>query len=727
MGRRLLRVTGTVLAITVAFVIPVVTTGTSTPASADMVVDGCTIVSNPTPALFTNCPNANFAGADLASVNLSYANLAGAQFAACPGTCPASLDANLSSANFSQANLAGAQFVACTAPGQCASASVRGANLTKANLSSTTLAECVFIDFFACGAADFSDDVMPGANLSFANVQNGIMVGADLAGANLTGTNLGGADLGLADLSGTNLSDAGLSSELPPFGQTVYVSFNGANVTGTLLVPSDQSVTATSQAGAVATWSTPPAITGATPGSCTPASGSTFPLFSTTVTCQVLDHAGDVATGTFRVNVAPTTRYFTRVLFPSDGAVLAGAPYLDAGAGNGPGVTKVVFEVSGGTLSNQVIATATPTLYGWLAQWNTTTVPNGIYSLQSVATDADNNTDTSAPITVTINNRPPVTAVVIPSNGATQSGASALLDASASSAAGIASVVFEVSGGTLSNQVIATATPTYYGWLAQWNTTAVPNGSYSLQSVATDTVNETTTGSPITVTVNNPAPTTTVTIPSTGATQSGTAALLDASASANVTSVKFELTGGTLTDQAVATATPTYYGWLAQWNTTTVPNGTYTLQSVAAYPGGVTGTSPGVTVTVANPGLADLANSSFPVTTAVGGSGCGLVHQTFDAVYPGSGAVGNVTLHIAGCVSSAPFTYAGSFTITTGVGTLSGSAMGPVNVQIIGGMTEQSYQITLSVTTATGSFTGTTGSLLFSASSQTQVASLAIE
>jgi hypothetical protein len=151
------------------------------------------------------------------------------------------------------------------------------------------------------------------------------------------------------------------------------------------------------------------------------------------------------------------------------------------------------------------------------------------------------------------------------------------------------------------------------------------------------------------------------------------------------------------------------------------------LRSVAAYPGGVTGTSPGVTVTVANPGLADLANSSFPVTTTVGGSGCGLVHQTFDAVYPGSAAVGNVTLHIAGCVSSAPFTYAGSFTITTGVGTLSGSAMGPVNVQIIGGMIEQSYQITLSVTTAAGSFAGTTGSLLFSASSQTQVASLAVE
>ena len=31
-----------------------------------------------------------------------------------------------------------------------------------------------------------------------------------------------------------------------------------------------------------------------------------------------------------------------------------------------------------------------------------------------------------------------------------------------------------------------------------------------------------------------------------------------------------------------------------------MPNGTYTLQSVASYAGGVSGTSPGITITVAN-------------------------------------------------------------------------------------------------------------------------------
>ena len=296
---RLLRVTGMVLVIAVAFVIPVL--ATSTPAAADTVVNGCTIVANPTPMNFTNCPNANFAGADLASLNLSYANLTGAQFVF-PFSLPPE-SANLSSANLSYANLAGAQFVGCAHPGVCVSASVQGANLTNANLSFTTLAECVFFQFFACGAVDLTDAVMPGANLSFADVQDGIMVSADLAGANLTGTNLGGAALGFADLSGTNLTDANLIATVQPIGLLMYASLNGANVTGTLLVPSDQSVTATSRAGALASWSTPPAIPGAAPGSCTPASGSTFPVGTTTVTCRVVDHFGEIATGTFTVTV----------------------------------------------------------------------------------------------------------------------------------------------------------------------------------------------------------------------------------------------------------------------------------------------------------------------------------------------------------------------------------------------------------------------------------------
>jgi hypothetical protein len=321
-----------------------------------------------------------------------------------------------------------------------------------------------------------------------------------------------------------------------------------------------------------------------------------FPTGTTTVTCQVLDAFGDVATGTFQVTVLP----ITTVLVPSGGAVLGGAAVLDADAADGPGVTQVVFEVSGGTLSDQVVATAGLTLYGWIAKWNTTTLPNGTYKLQSVATDAAHNIYTSEPITVTVNNPPPATAVLIPSGAARVSGPTALLDASASSAAGLPSVTFEVRGNGLTNQVVATGTPTLYGYLAQWNTTAVPNGTYHLVSVATDAVGEATTSAMVRVTVDNAPPSTAVLIPANGASQSGTAALLDASASAHVTKVTYELTGGTLTDQVVATGTPSLYGWLAEWNTATVPNGTYDLKTVASFAGGVSGMSPPITINVNN-------------------------------------------------------------------------------------------------------------------------------
>ena len=125
------------------------------------------------------------------------------------------------------------------------------------------------------------------------------------------------------------------------------------------------------------------------------------------------------------------------------------------------------------------------------------------------------------------------------------------------------------------------------------------DGTYTLQSVASYAGGVSGPSPGITITVANTPPTSAVVVPSVGSSVSGTQ-VLDASASSGVTQVQYELTGGSLTDSVIATATATVYGWLATWNTTAVPNGTYTLQSVASYAGGVSGPSPGITITVAN-------------------------------------------------------------------------------------------------------------------------------
>ena len=46
---------------------------------------------------------------------------------------------------------------------------------------------------------------------------------------------------------------------------------------------------------------------------------------------------------------------------------------------------------------------------------------------------------------------------------------------------------------------------------------------------------------------------------------------------------------------------PPRFGWgFYNWNTASVPNGTYTLNSVATDPAGNVGRSPGVTITARN-------------------------------------------------------------------------------------------------------------------------------
>ncbi len=186
------------------------------------------------------------------------------------------------------------------------------------------------------------------------------------------------------------------------------------------------------------------------------------------------------------------------------------------------------------------------------------------------------------------------TSILIPSNGATLSG-STYLDASAANATSVEFLLFGGSYG-YDAPVLCTATPTIYGWLCAWNTTTVPNGSYTLVSLATNSMGEGVASDSITVA----NPTTSVLIPSNGATLSGST-YLDAAA-ANATGVEFLLFGGSYGYDApvLCTATATIYGWLCGWNTTTVPNGTYTLVSLATNSTG-SAAAASVSITVDNP------------------------------------------------------------------------------------------------------------------------------
>ena len=209
----------------------------------------------------------------------------------------------------------------------------------------------------------------------------------------------------------------------------------------------------------------------------------------------------------------------------------------------------------------------------------------------------------------------PTTSVLVPANGATLSGTTATLDASASNAT---SVEFWILGGSYgySGHLIGTATPTLYGWVTSWNTTTVPNGSYALLSEAFGAGGSAFSAA-VSITVSNP-PTTSVLVPANGATLSGTTATLDASAS-NATSVEFWILGGSYgySGHLIGTATPTLYGWVTSWNTTTVPNGSYALLSEAFGAGG-SAFSAAVSITV-NGRLSGVTQSDASCAVLSGG------------------------------------------------------------------------------------------------------------
>jgi hypothetical protein len=182
------------------------------------------------------------------------------------------------------------------------------------------------------------------------------------------------------------------------------------------------------------------------------------------------------------------------MLIPTNGTSVSGTTLLDADA-QGP-ATNVVFPLSGGTLSKPVIANATNSPYGWIANWDSTTIPDGNYTMSARATNGFGNTADSAGFAVTVANLS--TRIVIPSNGAVLSG-SALLDADAKGR--VAGVQFRVSGGSFNDTLIGAATSGPYGWFVYWNTTKVAKGTYTLRSRVFDALGHSAVSAPITVTV----------------------------------------------------------------------------------------------------------------------------------------------------------------------------------------------------------------------------------
>jgi hypothetical protein len=95
----------------------------------------------------------------------------------------------------------------------------------------------------------------------------------------------------------------------------------------------------------------------------------------------------------------------------------------------------------------------------------------------------------------------PTATMTVPSNGATVSGASVTLTATASDDVAVAGVTFKRDGGTVIGSE-DTSSP----YSVTWDSTSVSNGSHTLYATARDTSNNTGDSSSISVTVSNGGP-----------------------------------------------------------------------------------------------------------------------------------------------------------------------------------------------------------------------------
>ena len=133
---------------------------------------------------------------DLSEANLIGANLRGVDLSSAISVDGYLSHVDLSFANFSKANLREADLSGATLSG----ATLSDTNLIRANLSAADLSE-----------ADLSEADLWKANLTVADLSRADLTVADLNSADLTLANLSSADLSSADLSSADLSSADLS------------------------------------------------------------------------------------------------------------------------------------------------------------------------------------------------------------------------------------------------------------------------------------------------------------------------------------------------------------------------------------------------------------------------------------------------------------------------------------------------------------------------------------
>lgn len=346
-------------------------------------------------------------------------------------------------------------------------------------------------------------------------------------------------------------------------------------------------------------------------------SGPTFSsaAFTTTTASTVTIKAASDWTPPVVTMVAPPS--------PVVGTVTLTANATDADSG----VRDVTIEhrVVGASAWTTVCTAATAP---YSCAWNTASVADGTYDVRARAVDRAGYSTTSTSVRTTVAN---TTAVVLASPGAFVRGV-VPLSASIQNSGGLTHTVqiqYSVAGANTWTPLCSNLSSPYS---CSWTTTGAANGAYDLRAVATTGSSTFTSAVVANVTVDNLAPTVTMTDPGTPlrGIRTFAATASDAHSGVDQVTLQYALSGSS-TWQVLCTRTATPYS--CSFDTATIADGTYSFRAVARDVAGNVTTSSSVTnrvvdntvssVSMVNPGallsgtatLTASATSTGPITS----------------------------------------------------------------------------------------------------------------
>lgn len=212
----------------------------------------------------------------------------------------------------------------------------------------------------------------------------------------------------------------------------------------------------------------------------------------------------------------------------------------------------------------------------YYCSWLTTGFANDYYDLRAVVTSGGASYYSQVVTDVLVDNLAPTVSMVDP--GSPLSGTRTLSAVASDAHSGVAQVVIQYAP-TGSSTWAGLCTLSTSPYSCSYDTTELPDGSYSFRAVATDEVGNSTTSSAITNrVVDNTVSAVSMVDP--GAYLSGTVNLSAVpSSTAGVTSVRIQYAAGGTTGWTDVCTDPTS-PYTCDWNTTLLPNGLYDLRAI---------------------------------------------------------------------------------------------------------------------------------------------------